>query len=261
MARGATIRREEILRLARTTGLTSVDELSERFGVTASTIRRDLALLEGHGRLARTYGGAMALSTQEETSVAQRRRVAGEAKHAIAVWSAEQIEDGETILLDSGTTTAALARELRGREDLTVVTTNLSALVELGGTTGPQVVSLGGAFRRASQGFVGPLPEAALERLSFDRVFLGADSVTADDGICEADIQQIRLKELMMRRADNVYVLVHADKLGRRPFHAWAPLPSRWTLVTDEAASPAQLAPFRERGVTVEVVHSKPVLA
>ena len=66
--------------------------------------------------------------------------------------------------------------------------------------------------------------------MTFDRAFLGADGVTADRGICEADLQQTRLKELMVRRADNVYVLAHAAKLGRAPFHAWAQLPGpgRW---------------------------------
>lgn len=102
-----------------------------------------------------------------------------------------------------------------------------------------------------SQGFIGPLAEAALERRTFDRVFLGADGVTAEDGICEADIRQTRLKELMARRSDRVYVLVHAAKIGRRPFHAWAPLPPKWTLVTDVSAAEADLEPFRARGVEV----------
>ena len=76
-----------------------------------------------------------------------------------------------------------------------------------------------------------------LPELSFDRAFLGADAVTADRGICEAELEQTRLKELMMERAGEVYVLAHAAKLGRRPFHAWAPLPPDVTVVTDSSAS------------------------
>lgn len=84
--------------------------------------------------------------------------------------------------------------------------------------------------------------------MTFDRVFLDADAVTADDGICEADQAQTRLKELMARRGANVYVLADSSKLGQRPFHAWVRLPRPWTLVTDDGADPHQIMLFREEG-------------
>lgn len=248
--RGARERRAAILQLADTSGLTSVDELSTTFGVTASTIRRDLAQLQAAGRLARTYGGAMPL--QHEASVRQRNGEAAEAKQAIARWAADQVQPGETILLDSGSTTAALARELSHRSDLTIVTTSITVLHELAHAD-LHVECLGGALRRLSQGFVGPLTEAALERRTFDRAFLGADGVTSEHGICEADLEQTRLKELMAERADHVYVLVHADKLGQRPFRAHTRLSPRWTLVTDDSAAPATTAPFLARGLNLVV--------
>lgn len=105
---------------------------------------------------------------------------------------------------------------------------------------------------RISQSFVGPLAEAALERMSFDRVFLGADATTAEDGICEADHAQTRLKKLMARWGREVYVLAESSKLGLRPFHAWTRLALPWTLVTDDAADVEQLRAFRSCGVTVE---------
>jgi DeoR/GlpR family transcriptional regulator of sugar metabolism len=256
LPRRSEIRRQGIVRLARSGGLASVTDLSIRFGVTASTIRRDLALLEDAGQLARTYGGAMALVDHPESSLAQRTAEAPVAKHAIALWAARQIREGETVLLDSGTTAGALAHALRGMDHLTVVTTGLNTLVELSGSKGVHVECLGGTFRPASQGFVGPLAEAALERLTFDRAFLGADSVTAEDGICEADLQQTRLKESMMKRARQNYLLVHAAKLGRRPFHAWTQLPSGSILITDDAAATEALQPFIARGIEVVVVNS-----
>ncbi|MFD0489382.1 DeoR/GlpR family DNA-binding transcription regulator [Saccharopolyspora spinosporotrichia] len=158
------------------------------------------------------------------------------------------------MLLDSGSTTGALAHELRRARDLTVATTGLTALQELANAENVHVECLGGTLRHLSQGFVGPLAEAALTRMTFDRAFLGADGVTAEDGICEASLQQTRLKELMAQRAKRVYVLVHAAKLGRRPFHAWAALPDRCMLVTDAKAGEADIAPFRARGVEVVVV-------
>ena len=124
---------------------------------------------------------------------------------------------------------------------------------ELADSEGIEVDCLGVRPRSLSQTFVGPLAEADLERVSFDRVFLGADAVTAEDGICEADHAQTRLKELMARRGREVYVLADSSKLGLRPFHAWARLALPWTLVTDDGADPEQVQKFRDAGVLVEV--------
>ena len=251
---GSRHRREEIVRLATSSGLASVEELAAVFEVTASTIRRDLAQLTAEGRLARTYGGAMALLAHAEPSLRQRIGEAFEAKRGIARWAARQVVAGETVLLDAGSTVGALAHELRWTTPLTVATTGLTSLQALADAEDVHVECLGGTLRHLSQGFVGPLAEAALERMTFDRVFLGADSVTADRGICEAELEQTRLKELMARQAQRAYVLAHAAKLGRRPFHAWAQLPDGWTLVTDEGAEAGAVAPFLAAGIEVVVV-------
>jgi DeoR/GlpR family transcriptional regulator of sugar metabolism len=249
--RESEARRSEIVRLARSSGLASVEELSAQFGVTPSTIRRDLSQLTAQGLIARTYGGAIALGHQQEPSLRQRAMEGFEAKRAIARWAAEQVEPGETILLDAGTTVGAMGEFLRNVEDLVVVTAGLTALEALADADDVRVECIGGTLRHLSQGFIGPLAEATLQRLTFDRAFLGADAVTADLGICEAELVQTRLKEIMIERAGKVYVLAHADKLGRKPFHAWAPLPRGATLVTDEAAADAQTRPFEKAGLHV----------
>ncbi|TDE02219.1 DeoR/GlpR family DNA-binding transcription regulator [Jiangella asiatica] len=254
-------RRSAIVDLAWTDGRAEVEVLADHFGVTASTIRRDLALLTSQGKLARTFGGAMAHAPVGETSLGQRSHEAFRQKHAIAGWAAEQIGTDETVILDAGTTTAHLARALRHRDRLTVVTIGLTVVTELADADGVEVLCLGGRLRHISHGLVGPLAEAALERVSADRVFLGADGITVDDGICEANLEQTRLKELMMARAAQVYVLADGTKLGQRPFHAWARMPASWTLVTDEGAEPAEVQRFRSAGVDVIVVddRSRPV--
>ena len=252
--RESQVRRAEIVRLAKTTGLAGVDDLAEQFGVTASTIRRDLGQLTAEGLLARTYGGAIAVHPHPESSLRQRAVEDYEVKRLIAKWAASQVKPGETILLDAGTTVGAMSEFLREIETLTVVTAGLTALVALADADHVRVECLGGTLRHRSQGFVGPLAEANLARLSFDRAFLGADSVTADRGICEAELEQTRLKELMMERAGDVYVLAHAAKLGQRLFHAWAPMPSGVTLVTDSSASAEQIAPFEQAGIDVVTV-------
>jgi DeoR/GlpR family transcriptional regulator of sugar metabolism len=249
--RESEARRSEIVRLARSSGLASVEELSAQFGVTPSTIRRDLSQLTAQGLIARTYGGAIALGHQQEPSLRQRAMEGFEAKRAIARWAAAQVEPGETILLDAGTTVGAMGEFLRDVEDLVVVTAGLTALEALADADDVRVECIGGTLRHLSQGFIGPLAEATLQRLTFDRAFLGADAVTADLGICEAELVQTRLKEIMIERAGKVYVLAHADKLGRKPFHAWAPIPRGATLVTDEAAADAQTRPFEKAGLHV----------
>jgi DeoR/GlpR family transcriptional regulator of sugar metabolism len=164
-------RREEILRLANSTGLASVEQLSAQFGVTSSTIRRDLAQLTAAGQLARTYGGAIAISAHAEASLKQRSGEAFDVKRGLALWAATQVAPGETVLLDAGSTVGALAHELRQASNLTVVTPSLTVLAELANIENVRVECLGGTLRPLSQGFVGPLAEIALERLTFDRGF------------------------------------------------------------------------------------------
>lgn len=247
-------RRREIARLAAAAGLASVEELSERFAVTASTIRRDLAQLTAEGALARTYGGAIPMGGPPEQSLAQRSSVARDAKAAIATWAAQQVVSGDHVLLDSGTSVGALARQLRHLGPLSVATTGLSALEALRGAQDIELVALGGHLRDLSQGFVGPLAEQALERMSFTVAFLGADSVTADRGICEATPVQIRLKEIMATRSARCFLLVHAEKLGKAPYHCWMPLTPAVTVVTDDSADERALQPFVDRGIPVIVV-------
>jgi DeoR/GlpR family transcriptional regulator of sugar metabolism len=251
-------RRDLIVQMAASNGLASVEELSAKLGVTPSTIRRDLALLTAQGKLARTYGGALSLEPHPEASLRQRLGEAYAAKRAIAAWAAAQIVPGENVLLDAGSTTAALAQQLAGFTNLSVSLIGLTALEALAEVDALDVVVLGGRLRTLSQSFVGPITESALERMSFDRAFMGADGVRADRGINEKDLEQTRLKELMMSRADHVYVLVHAAKIGQAPFHAWAVMPSRWTLVTDCLAPVGELDRFRDRGIEVVVVDPPP---
>ncbi len=118
---------------------------------------------------------------------------------------------------------------------------------------------LGGTLRHISHGFVGPLTDMNLKRVTADRVFLGADGLTADRGICEASAIQTHAKELMAACANRVYVLADSSKIGHRPFNAWAPLEVPWTLVTDAGATESQLAPFRESSC-VEVIVVTPGL-
>jgi DeoR/GlpR family transcriptional regulator of sugar metabolism len=250
-----TGRRAEIARILATDGQVKVEALAERLGVTTSTIRRDLNRLTAEGNVARTYGGALVTAPPAEPSLHQRETLAPREKDVIGRWAAARIEPGETVMLDAGTTVGRVAHHLRGRSDLTVITNGLTSIIELADAEGVEVTVLGGSLRHISHGMIGPLTELSLSRLSADRVFLGADGLVADRGICEASPHQTRAKELMASRGRDVYVLVDSSKIGRAPFAAWAVLERPWTLVTDSGATEDLLAPFRALShVSVEVL-------
>jgi DeoR/GlpR family transcriptional regulator of sugar metabolism len=254
MARKTDQRRELIIEQAARHGLATVDDLARQFAVTASTIRRDLAQLSESGKLARTYGGALVPGTNLESSLSEREGEAYGAKTAIAEWASAQVRDGESLLLDAGSTVALASRRLPPELSLSVTTTSIPIITRLQSRETIDLTALGGRYRRLSQAFVGPLTEAARDRLSFDRLFLGTDGVSADARICEAELEQTRLKELMAARSRNVYVLAHSAKLGNAPFNSWARFAAPWTLVTDSGADPDFLDEFRSSGNEVVVV-------
>jgi DeoR/GlpR family transcriptional regulator of sugar metabolism len=230
----------------------SVDELAVRFEVTASTIRRDLAALTDGGEVVRTYGGALAAGPSEQ-SLYEREGLAAVEKAAIAREAERHVRAGQLLLLDAGTTVGALAERLTSWTDITVASTGLTAVNTLADCEGVDLICLGGSVRHISQGMVGPLAEAALSGLTADAVFLGADGVTAQRGVCEATPTQASLKRRMVAAAAAVYVLADASKLGRANSHWWTPLPAGWTLITDGSARDDQLAPFRRADMEIIV--------
>lgn len=251
-ARGATLaRRERIVAMVQS-GEAAVERLSAVLAVSPSTIRRDLAELRRDGRITRTYGGALLTGHGHETTVDERDGQSWEQKHAIARRALEFVADGDTVFLDGGTTVGQLVPGLTSFRNLTVITNSLTELPSLLEASF-SVIFLGGELRRPSQSTVGPLCEEALRRVSADHAFLGADGIVAGRGICEADLTQTIIKESMSRNALHTHVLADSSKLGNTPFTAWAVLSGRYTLVTDDGASPERLSPF-EQDANVDVV-------
>lgn len=253
------IRRKAILNIV-SREEANVEALSRHFKVSESTIRRDLAELAESGRILRTYGGAaLPLTHLPESTVNERIGTNRAQKDAIGRLAASLVQDGDTLILDGGTTTAALATHLHGKRNLHVVTNNLMALPTLSMEEGIAVTLLGGTLRKVSMGTVGALAELTLSRMTADKLFLGADGLVAGRGLCEANMDQVALKCKMIEQAAEVIVLADASKLGFAGQQAWAPLERPWTLVTDTGASPKQLVPFRELpNVTVLVADVLP---
>ncbi|NUP74181.1 MAG: DeoR/GlpR transcriptional regulator, partial [Sinomonas sp.] len=168
----------------------SVEDLAEEFGVSLSTIRRDLDRLTSTGRILRTYGGAVPTASTKEQSLRERELMAGEAKRAIGRCAATFVRADSVNLLDAGTTVGALAEHLVRRADITVVTNGMTTARILEHAEGVGLVLLGGSLRHISSGTVGPLAEAALHTVTADAAFLGADGVDAMRGLSERTDQQ-----------------------------------------------------------------------
>ena len=228
--------RRALLLEALRAGAIDVDEFARRFAVSASTVRRDLQHLSATEGVRRTYGGAILTPHPAETTLAERMAVNGPEKRAIARAALDLIRDGDTLILDAGSTVAAFGQLLAGRR-LRLITNNLALLPYLAEAPGLELVVLGGSLRPTSMSTVGPLALEALQRMTADRCILSADGLDAGRGLCEASLDQVALKSLMMRQAREVIVLADATKLNRTPQAAWAPLPPRWTLVTDPSAT------------------------
>jgi DeoR/GlpR family transcriptional regulator of sugar metabolism len=254
MRRNGT-RRDAIL-AALAAGETDVDGLAARFSVSPSTIRRDLQHLSARRAIARTYGGAILAPPAEEQSLGAREGMHRAAKAAIAAAALELVAEGETLILDGGSTVEAFGRLLRGRRHR-VITNNLPLIPVLADAPGIELVVLGGAVRPISMSTTGPLAEAALRSLAADRLLTSADGLVPGFGLCEATLDQVSLKSLMMQRAAAVTVLADASKLGRSSQPYWAPLPARWTLVTE--AGEAAIGAFAAAGV--RVVPAQPAAA
>lgn len=238
-------RRELILGIV-TREETNVEALSRHFGVSESTIRRDLAELANDGCIVRTYGGAaLSLAHRPEMTVDERVDTGRAEKKAIARLAATLVRDGDTLILDAGTTTATLATQLVGRRGLHIITNNLMVPPLFAADEDIAVTVIGGAMRKISMGTVGPLAELALSRMTADKLFLGADGLVAGRGLCEANMDQSALKAKMIGQAAEIFVLADASKLGFAGQQAWTPLDRPWTLITDQGASPAQLDPFK----------------
>ncbi len=235
-------RHERILDLIRS-GEEEVDVLAQTLGVSASTIRRDLSTMSEKGMVTRTYGGAVLAHAQAEETLSTREQLNRSAKEAIARAAAAQIEDGDSVLLDAGSTVGALGRLLPARR-LRVVSGNLPLVPILANSPDLELIVLAGTVRPISMGVIGPLTEHTLRRITVDKVFLGADGVVAGRGLCEARAEQTALKELMTTQAAEVFVLADASKLGRANQQFWALLPRCWTLITDSSATSEQLEPF-----------------
>jgi DeoR family fructose operon transcriptional repressor len=245
-------RHQMILELLREAGKVSVESLADRFRVSAPTVRADLAVLEQRGLIRRTHGGAIPKETTlYEPPYGEREQARREEKRRIARLAASRVRDCETILLDAGTTVHEIARMLRERVGLTVVTNSLPAAFELAEAGGVNVVLIGGQVHPERQATLGPLATEFLRDMHVDRAFIGVNGVS-EAGWTVVDFDAVQVKRSMMARAREVIVVADHSKLGEATFASIGPLNAAHVLVTDTPIESDSLrAALEQAGVEV----------
>jgi DeoR family transcriptional regulator of aga operon len=250
-------RRRLIVELVEKQGRATVEELASRFGTSTVTIRADLDTLSRNSVIARSHGGALPIAGASGDTPLNIKETRWHAqKLRIGQAAAKMIQDGETIILDSGSTTVEIARQIRQMkfESLTVITNALNIAMELSGLPHIRVMMLGGMLRQTSYSLVGPDAEQALAKLSADRLFLGVDGLDPQVGVTTPDPLEAALNALMIRVSRQTIAVLDASKMGQRSLSVITPVKSLDLVISDNSAPSDIVEALRAAGVQVELV-------
>ena len=246
-------RRNEIMKLIQEQQTVYVNALSRKFGVTEETIRRDLERLEETGSIVRTHGGAMlsksGISKLEQSSNIRKTTNTKE-KTVIAKLAAQIVNDGDDIMLDDSSTSLFIARALRGKHNLTVITNSMDILTEIKDQTDWSVMGTGGVLRERSMSFVGNQAETMISNFYVDKAIISCKGFDLARGFTESTEPSALVKRCMLNAAKDVILAVDSSKFGLISFVQIGQLNRLSTVITDKEPSPEYLEVFREMGIT-----------
>ncbi len=243
-------RHDRIVQLVNERGSMRVTELSETFGVTEETIRRDLDALEARGALRRSHGGAVKVSEQLESPYFERVAINAAEKKEIAEEALKYVKAGDQIILDASTTAFYMAAAM-ANIPLTVLTNSIKVAAELAHKERITVIATGGILSPRSLSFVGPSAERALDMYHVNKAFLSCKGVHFERGITESNELQALVKRKMLQIADECYLLVDHSKFDVQDFAHVGQLADVHMIVTDAMADPAYVEQLRIRQLSV----------
>jgi DeoR family transcriptional regulator of aga operon len=252
--RDTSKRRERILSLLREQGSVQVDQLAGTFRVSSQTIRQDLNFLARIGTAARSYGGAVLHDAQNpapEAALEAKRRLFSNEKSSIGKAAASLIRAGDSVILDSGTTTLQIAANIPNGVDMTVVTNDLAIANELAGRDGLQLLMLGGALRRKNMSLFGTQAERAVQELSVDKLFLGVDGFDMQKGVTTHFEAEAILNRMMCDAAAEIIVVTDSSKFGKVCLHKIIEPARISKLITDEGVGHEVVEELAKQGVEV----------
>lgn len=248
----AVERKMRILNYVRQHRLATVATLALEFGVHEATIRRDLMEIEQEGLLKRTHGGVIAEHwTHDEPSFSERSTAQLEQKMRIGMKAASLVEDGEHIIIDSGTTTLHIAKNLVNRKNVTVVTNDINVAAELRDASGVKVILTGGELYPSSYMLNGMFTNHVLSSLHVEKAFIGIPAIHPQHGLMHPEANLVPAKQGMIKAAREIIVVADDSKIGKLSLHSVAPNSSIHTLITGVEATEERVKPFQDSGMTV----------
>jgi DeoR/GlpR family transcriptional regulator of sugar metabolism len=243
-------RRRRILEWIQEEGAARVRDLAGAFQVSEATIRQDLERLEGEGQIMREHGGAFLKSVPAQVhAMALQHQDNMDKKRKIGALAASLVADGETLILDAGSTTTEVATRLTTRRDLTVITNALNIALTLGAVPGCAVHMPGGQFKAPTLSLSGDKAVDYFRNIFAGKLFLATAGVALDAGLTYPSFADLQLKEAMIKAASKVYLVADSSKIGKSSFTRLGALEVIHAFVTDDGISDADAQAFERRGI------------
>lgn len=236
-------------------GESQVTALASYFSTTGATIRKDLTALENSGAVVRRYGAVMPATESNGCLTDYKSHIYPDRKLSIAEAAAQMIEEGDSLIIDAGSTVLQLTHFLGRLQNLTIMTASLLVLNELARQdNGHTILMPGGTYRKNLSSFQGQLTISVFEQCNFDKLFLGADGVDLDAGVttfCEA----YKVTTAMCKAAQQIILLIDSSKFGRKSPNIVCSLDKLHTIITDDGISPDVHSVLIKRGINVVIVN------
>lgn len=247
-------RHKYILNKLHAEGFVSVAELSREMDVTTVTVRKDLKVLEDKGLLYRSHGSATPVSPYvNDRPFSEKKLVYVNEKNKIALQAARMIEEGEAVIMGSGTTVTALARLIPANMKLTVLTAAMNVGMVLMENPNAEIVQLGGVVRKSSSSVVGHYAEGMLGNFACAKLFLGVDGISPEFGLTTSNMMEAHLNARMIKAVQKTIVLTDSSKFGKKGFGKICDIEDIDIIITDEGISETMRSRMEERGIDVIV--------
>jgi len=248
-------RRQRILAILHAEGRVLVGSLSVQFGVSQITIRKDLDVLDERGLIQRSHGGALLPTSNAllDPSFQEKQKLHTAEKERIAIAAVKLVRDGSCVMLDSGTTTAAIAQELKKLSSLTVITNAINIAAELANTDF-EVILTGGTLRKNSFSMVGPIAEDVLKEMHADILFLGVDGFDLEVGLTTPNLLEARVNRAMVTSSHRVVAVCDSTKFSRRSLSRIMPISELHHIITDKGLPESSVEALRRQNIEVTLV-------